>query len=86
MVDIFQYLVMYLIPYLRGLLDDAVPHLIGQQHVFFYQVLLYSLICLGPDHITYSLVERVHLNTTKETDLKKSSDNTVTVMSLKESM
>lgn len=49
--------------HLCGLLDDAVPHLIGQKHVFFYKVLLDSLISLSPDHIAYCLVERVHLQT-----------------------
>lgn len=49
--------------HLCGLLDDAVPHLIWQEHVLFYKMLLNSLISLCPDHITHCLIEGVHLQT-----------------------
>lgn len=52
--------------HLCGLLDDAVPHLVWQQHIFFYKVLLNSLISLCPDHITYCLIECVHLETQRK--------------------
>lgn len=47
--------------YLGGLLDDTVPHLIGQQHIFLYQVLLNSLVGLCPDHVPYCLIKCVDL-------------------------
>ena len=49
--------------YLGGLLDDAVPHLVGQHHVLLYQVLLDRLVRLGPNHIAHSLVKGVNLGT-----------------------
>lgn len=52
-----------MLSYLGGLLDDAVPHLIGQQHIFLNQVLLNSLVCLGSNHISYCFIKRVHLYT-----------------------
>ena len=54
------------VSYFSGLLDDAVPYLIRQQHILLYEVLLNSLICLGPDHITNCLIERVHLDTDRK--------------------
>ena len=49
--------------HLGGLLDDAVPHLVGQQHVLPYQVLLHRLVRLGPDHLAHRPLELCHLKT-----------------------
>lgn len=43
------------------LLDDAVPHLVGQQHVLLYEDLLDGLVSLGSDHVANSFVEGVDL-------------------------
>lgn len=48
-------------PHLSGLLDDAVPHLVGQQHVLLYQKLLNCLVRLGADHVAHCLIKSVHL-------------------------
>ena len=46
---------------LRGLVDDAIPHLVGQQHVALNQVLLGHLVCLCADHQAHCFVECVNL-------------------------
>lgn len=48
-------------PHLSGLLDDAVPHLVRQQHILLYQKLLNCLVCLGPNHVAHCLIKSVHL-------------------------
>ena len=43
------------------LVDDLVPHLVGQHHVLANEVVLDDLVCLGTDHVTHGLVEGVDL-------------------------
>lgn len=47
--------------HLCSLLNDAVPHLVGQQHVLLYQVLLHTLVCLCPNHVSNCFIKCVHL-------------------------
>ena len=55
--------------YLGGLLDDAVPHLVGQHHVLLYQMLLHRLVRLCSDHIAHRLVERMDLSAGRTQEL-----------------
>lgn len=43
------------------LVDDLVPHLVGQHHVLANEVVLNNLVCLGTYHVAHRLIEGVHL-------------------------
>lgn len=61
LIDNVTALAHYMVSHLSGLLDDAVPHLIRQQHVFLYQKLLNSLVCLSSNHVAHCLIKCMNL-------------------------
>lgn len=61
--------------YLCSLLDDAVPHLVGQQHVLLYQQLLNRQVSLSSNHVAHCLVKRVNLETIKGLETPPNTDD-----------
>ena len=46
---------------LGGLVDDVIPHLVGQLHVALDQRVLLDVVGAGRDHVAHGLVECMNL-------------------------